>query len=161
MQKVTKPQTKTKSMSNMFTNLKNKNHKRCLLLFVAIIGDITKMWLLSHRINPKNICLPQNSTLLKPWLRHFRRNNQMHIKTLHCWPGPTKASWADRAGRVRPRLAGDVHAELNLFNITVVYFSQSVEQEHLYFISNVYSLHKPQLENIAHQRCSQTGQLLL
>ena len=30
----------------------------------------------------------------KPWMRHFRKNDWVHIITLYCRPGPTKASWA-------------------------------------------------------------------
>ena len=91
----------------------------------------------------------QNGTLrLKPWLRHFGKNYWLHMITLFCRPGPTKAGWADQAGRVRHRLAGKARKNLGpgrMLNSTfrtfmVVYFSQCVDQEHLRSIGNVYSV---------------------
>ena len=81
----------------------------------------------------KNIFLPQNGTLrLKPWLRHFRRLAVRTGQREFC-----PAVWGRRAGPVSPGPGWLLNATFLTF--TVVYFCQSVQQEHLHSFGNVYS----------------------
>ena len=62
-----------------------------------------KTFLRLERLKECIFTIEWNSTL-KTVLRHFGKNDRMHMITLCSRPGSANASWADRAIRVRPRL---------------------------------------------------------